>query len=334
MPTARSPSPTTAAACRSTCTRGRGSRGSRSSSPASTPAPSSRTRATASRAASTASASRSSTRSPSGSRSGSSAAASTGAWRSPTARRSSELKVDRQGGGAQHRHHRPLLARPGTSSTRRRSPSPSSSTCCAPRPCSARGCASASSTRGTPPTTRSWLYEDGLTAYLLDELAEDELVPAAPFVGHFRGTDEEVDWAVVWLPEDEDLVTESYVNLIPTTQGGTHVNGFRAGLTEAIREFCEFREPPAARRQDRARGRLGAVQLRALGADEGPAVHRPDQGPPLLARGRGIRLRRGAGRLRALAQPAHGGGRAHRAARDRRGRRRACGRARRSSGRR
>ena len=64
-----------------------------------------------------------------------------------------------------------------------------------------------------------------------------------PYVGHFKGSNEEVDWAVVWLPEDEpsDLVTESYVNLIPTAQGGTHVNGFRTGLTEAIREFCELR---------------------------------------------------------------------------------------------
>ena len=64
-----------------------------------------------------------------------------------------------------------------------------------------------------------------------------------PFVGTSRASNEEVDWAVVWLPEADaaDLVTESYVNLIPTAQGGTHVNGFRTGLTEAIREFCEFR---------------------------------------------------------------------------------------------
>ena len=69
-------------------------------------------------------------------------------------------------------------------------------------------------------------------------------MPDEPFIGHFRGQDEEVDWAVAWLAEEEarDLVAESYVNLIPTTQGGTHVNGFRAGLTDAIREFCEFRD--------------------------------------------------------------------------------------------
>ncbi len=87
-----------------------------------------------------------------------------------------------------------------------------------------------------------WLYEDGLPAYLKDELADALRVPAEPFVGHFAGRDEEVDWAVCWLAEEEaDLVAESYVNLISTPQGGTHVNGFRAGLTEALREFCELR---------------------------------------------------------------------------------------------
>ncbi|HVT44243.1 MAG TPA: DNA topoisomerase IV subunit B [Thermoanaerobaculia bacterium] len=92
-----------------------------------------------------------------------------------------------------------------------------------------------------PADDEEWFYEDGLTEYLTSELEGIAIVPATPFVGHFKGHDEEVDWAVVWLPEDGEPVTESYVNLIPTTQGGTHVNGFRTGLTEAIREFCEFR---------------------------------------------------------------------------------------------
>jgi topoisomerase-4 subunit B len=86
-----------------------------------------------------------------------------------------------------------------------------------------------------------WYYEDGLTDYLTSELEGLVKLPDPPFLGHFKGRDEEADWAVVWLPEDGEPVTESYVNLIPTTQGGTHVNGFRTGLTEAIREFCEFR---------------------------------------------------------------------------------------------
>ncbi|HEC11914.1 MAG TPA: DNA topoisomerase IV subunit B [Acidiferrobacteraceae bacterium] len=86
-----------------------------------------------------------------------------------------------------------------------------------------------------------WYYEDGLLDYLLDELADVERVPEGPFIGCYKGSDEEVDWAITWLSEGGEPVTESYVNLIPTTQGGTHVNGFRTGLTEAIREFCEFR---------------------------------------------------------------------------------------------
>jgi topoisomerase-4 subunit B len=92
-----------------------------------------------------------------------------------------------------------------------------------------------------PANNEEWHYEDGLPAYLVSELDGAEIVPDAPFVGHFKGQDEEVDWAVVWIADDGDLVNESYVNLIPTLQGGTHVNGFRNGLTEAVREFCEFR---------------------------------------------------------------------------------------------
>jgi topoisomerase-4 subunit B len=98
---------------------------------------------------------------------------------------------------------------------------------------------------GHPEDDQEWLYEDGLRDYLVDELGGAQTAPAEPFVGHFRGQEEEVDWAVAWLGEEEesgDVVSESYVNLIPTSQGGTHLNGFRAGLTEAIREFCEFRD--------------------------------------------------------------------------------------------
>ncbi len=92
-----------------------------------------------------------------------------------------------------------------------------------------------------PTDNEEWYFENGLPAYLMSELAGSATVPEEPFVGHFKGADHEVDWAAVWLPEDGDVVGESYVNLIPTAQGGTHVNGFRTGLTEAIREFCEFR---------------------------------------------------------------------------------------------
>ena len=86
-----------------------------------------------------------------------------------------------------------------------------------------------------------WQYENGLTDYLKDSLAESETLPSEPFVGHFKGDREEADWAVLWLTSGGEPVSEAYVNLIPTAQGGTHVNGLRTGLTEAIREFCEFR---------------------------------------------------------------------------------------------
>jgi topoisomerase-4 subunit B len=87
----------------------------------------------------------------------------------------------------------------------------------------------------------SWFYEDGLRSYLSDAVAEFISLPEEPFCGQFIGKTERVDWAVVWLPEGGELIQESYVNLIPTAQGGTHVNGFRQGLLDALREFCEFR---------------------------------------------------------------------------------------------
>lgn len=86
-----------------------------------------------------------------------------------------------------------------------------------------------------------WHYEDGLKDYLLDALQGTKLLPEDPFVGEMSAENEAASWAVVWLPEGGETVNESYVNLIPTAQGGTHVNGLRTGLTDAVREFCEFR---------------------------------------------------------------------------------------------
>lgn len=89
--------------------------------------------------------------------------------------------------------------------------------------------------------TTEWQYEDGLTDYLKQASVDWETLPASPFTGSFSATTEAADWALHWLPEGGELLTESYVNLIPTAQGGTHVNGLRAGLLDALREFCEFR---------------------------------------------------------------------------------------------
>jgi len=87
-----------------------------------------------------------------------------------------------------------------------------------------------------------WYYEDGLKDYILGELEGYELIPEEPYIGRHRGEEEEVEWGLTWVPDVGQELQESYVNLIPTPQGGTHVNGFRQGLTDAIREFCEFRE--------------------------------------------------------------------------------------------
>ncbi|MHB1283866.1 MAG: DNA topoisomerase IV subunit B [Metallibacterium scheffleri] len=85
-----------------------------------------------------------------------------------------------------------------------------------------------------------WRYEDGLNDYLRGALAGLEHLPPELFQQQIKRSDSQLDLALAWLPEGE-LVQESYVNLIPTTQGGTHVNGLRSGLTSALREFCELR---------------------------------------------------------------------------------------------
>jgi topoisomerase-4 subunit B len=89
--------------------------------------------------------------------------------------------------------------------------------------------------------TDSWYFEDGLKDYLAESVQDFTRVPEEPFVGHVEGKAESVSWAVVWLPEGGDGIAESYANLIPTPQGGTHVVGFRAGLLAALRDFGEFR---------------------------------------------------------------------------------------------
>ena len=86
-----------------------------------------------------------------------------------------------------------------------------------------------------------WLYAEGLTEYLRSHLEGAECLPEPPLTGHFEGGNEVLDYALVWVPESGELLTESYVNLIPTPLGGTHVNGLRSGLLEALREFCENR---------------------------------------------------------------------------------------------
>ena len=88
-----------------------------------------------------------------------------------------------------------------------------------------------------------WCYQNGLQDYLQDRIGELEFFPETPFMGNMTADHEAVEWGVLWAVENpSEMVAESYVNLVPTAQGGTHVNGLRAGLTEAIREFCDIRD--------------------------------------------------------------------------------------------
>ena len=92
-----------------------------------------------------------------------------------------------------------------------------------------------------PPEKERWVYTGGLEQYLKESLGDGDWLPEQPFAGKLEGKREAVEWAVVWRRDGADAMLESYVNLIPTPQGGTHVNGLRTGLTDALREFCEFR---------------------------------------------------------------------------------------------
>jgi len=92
-----------------------------------------------------------------------------------------------------------------------------------------------------PKERLEWCYSGGLEEYLVEAIGGGELLPVEPFSGSMTGNNEAADWALTWAVEGGQTVTESYVNLVPTPQGGTHVNGLRTGLTNALREFCDFR---------------------------------------------------------------------------------------------
>lgn len=90
--------------------------------------------------------------------------------------------------------------------------------------------------------TEEWYYQDGVTGYLNSTLTNGHYIPEPPFTGNFATENETAEWALTWCPEEQPKTTESYVNLIPTIHGGTHVNGLRTGLGEAMKEFCEIRK--------------------------------------------------------------------------------------------
>ncbi len=92
------------------------------------------------------------------------------------------------------------------------------------------------------PSTRSWRFETGLSGYLSEALGAGERLPAVPFHHRAEGNRESVEWALQWVVDGAETIVESYVNLIPTPLGGSHVSGLRSGLVDALREFCEFRD--------------------------------------------------------------------------------------------
>lgn len=90
--------------------------------------------------------------------------------------------------------------------------------------------------------TEEWYYQDGVKGYLNSMLADSACIPETPFAGSFATENEAVEWALTWFIDSKPTITESYVNLIPTAHGGTHVNGLRTGLGEAMRQFCDIRK--------------------------------------------------------------------------------------------
>ena len=94
---------------------------------------------------------------------------------------------------------------------------------------------------GSEPSSERWCFEAGLGGYLATALEDAECLPATPFTHQAEANEEAVEWALQWRLDGAGPVAESYVNLIPTPAGGTHVTGLRAGLVEGLREYCEFR---------------------------------------------------------------------------------------------
>ncbi|BAS67901.1 DNA topoisomerase IV subunit B [Bathymodiolus septemdierum thioautotrophic gill symbiont] len=90
-------------------------------------------------------------------------------------------------------------------------------------------------------TTDSWKYKEGLKDYLSVSLDGLDCLPEVPFVVTHESDEAQMHCSLSWTEYNTNIIGESYVNLIPTSQGGTHVNGLRSGLTDALKEFCEFR---------------------------------------------------------------------------------------------
>ena len=132
-------------------------------------------------------------------------------------------------------------------------------------------------------TKDEWFFAGDLGAYLADELGKAARLPPEPIVGKREQDQDSVEYALCWAPDAENAIAESYVNLIPTAEGGTHVNGLRSGTAAAVREFCEFRNL-LPRGVKLAPEDVGRRALRPLHQDSRAAIRRADQRAARFAR--------------------------------------------------
>ena len=87
-----------------------------------------------------------------------------------------------------------------------------------------------------------WYFEDGLKSYLVESSEGSELVLEDSIVCSKKGDIQELEFAINWSQRIlKNKLDETYVNLIPTAQGGSHLNGFKSGLLDSIKEFCDYR---------------------------------------------------------------------------------------------
>ncbi len=92
------------------------------------------------------------------------------------------------------------------------------------------------------PREHQWRYETGIATYLNDEVGSDTILPLKLITRKFE-SDMIVEWALTWETNPHfTTLQESFVNVIRTPQGGTHENGFRAGILEAVKDFCELHQ--------------------------------------------------------------------------------------------
>ena len=84
---------------------------------------------------------------------------------------------------------------------------------------------------------KEFFHDGNLQDYLI-EATNDEYIPHDTYHGKIDLSDYAIEWSSIWLNDSAEPLQESYVNLIPTVFGGTHVNAFRSGMIEAMREFC------------------------------------------------------------------------------------------------